>query len=233
MQQTADIYQWTIRQQASHCLIQGEKELQVLAAPLLLLPRPGVFLFEFLKDKGFSASVCRDMVNSLQGQPGKLFESPTHRAVKDRLGLIVFPKETGGRKTEPVQIGPGTGRVDDGPDTYLFDRFAMPRWESLSWPGDENTVWLDQDRLVFPLLLRPWKPGDRMHPLGASGSKKISDLLTEHKVARHRKKHIKVLVSGDKIVWVAGLRSDHEHRLRPDTRTVFACTKASGKPEKS
>jgi tRNA(Ile)-lysidine synthase len=36
-----------------------------------------------------------------------------------------------------------------------------------------HQVWLDADRLQWPLIVRSWRPGDRFQPMGLGGSKKL------------------------------------------------------------
>lgn len=71
---------------------------------------------------------------------------------------------------------------------------------------DPNVVYLDRNKLKFPLGLRPWRAGDRMRPAGLGGSKAVSDLLIDAKVPLPEKALTYVLVSGEEIVWLAGHR---------------------------
>ncbi len=57
---------------------------------------------------------------------------------------------------------------------------------------------LDGGALAFPLVLRPWRPGDR-----AAGGK-VKELLQRLQVPRPWKRHVPVLVSGASVVWVPG-----------------------------
>jgi len=49
------------------------------------------------------------------------------------------------------------------------------------------------------IILRNWKDGDYMSPLGMTGKKKIQDLLTDEKIPAHLKKSAKVLVIDNEI----------------------------------
>jgi tRNA(Ile)-lysidine synthase len=79
---------------------------------------------------------------------------------------------------------------------------------------------LDAARLVFPLELRPWRPGDRMRPIGLNGTKLISDILIDAKVPRHVKERTHVLLSGGEVVWLAGHRVAEGFQARPGMRQV-------------
>lgn len=79
------------------------------------------------------------------------------------------------------------------------------------------TVIMDADVLCQPLTVRPWRPGDRMQPFGMEGTKKVSDVLTDAKVPSHRRDRVWVVLSGEVIVWVVGVRMAEAVRVRPET----------------
>lgn len=56
------------------------------------------------------------------------------------------------------------------------------------------------------LLLRAWRPGDRMQPCGMKGHRKIQDILTDCKVPRAMRARIPVVESLGEIVWLPGFR---------------------------
>ena len=71
---------------------------------------------------------------------------------------------------------------------------------------DVNTAWFDIDKLIFPLSIRNFKPGDRMSLLGMQGHQKIKKLFGDRKIPIDRRHCMPILVSGDEIIWVAGIR---------------------------
>jgi tRNA(Ile)-lysidine synthase len=101
----------------------------------------------------------------------------------------------------------------------------------LNLPPHANGAWVDSDKLEFPLVFRPWKTGDYFYPLGMTkphsdkiGKKKLSDLFTDLKLSNLEKQKCRVLKSGDKIVWVAGLRLDDRFKISPHTRHIAIFT---------
>ena len=77
---------------------------------------------------------------------------------------------------------------------------------------------LDLDALAAPLEVRPWRPGDRMRPLGLGGSRSLQDLFTDRKVPRARSERLPVVVSGGEIAWVPGVATGERFRVGEDTR---------------
>lgn len=68
----------------------------------------------------------------------------------------------------------------------------------------------------FPWTLRPIVDADRYRPVGAPGRKRVSRQLIDAKVARHRRSAAAALLIGDRIAWVAGLRTAEWSRAQAD-----------------
>lgn len=73
---------------------------------------------------------------------------------------------------------------------------------------------LDAARISFPLVVRPVKTGDRFVPFGMSGSKLISDFLTDNKVSAIDRRRQVVVEDGEgNIVWLVGRRIDQRYAI--------------------
>jgi tRNA(Ile)-lysidine synthase len=86
------------------------------------------------------------------------------------------------------------------------------------FPAGES---LDSSLFSFPLTLRGPKSGDRFHPLGAPGSKKVSDFLSDQKIGRHARGLVPVLCFNDSILALPGLRIDHRYRVSDKTSHII------------
>ena len=86
---------------------------------------------------------------------------------------------------------------------------------------DMNTIYVDADQLVFPLLLRTWKKGDVFQPFGMKGKKKLSKFFKDEKLSLASKEHIWLLESNGQIVWVIGLRADDRFKVTQDTQKIL------------
>lgn len=68
---------------------------------------------------------------------------------------------------------------------------------------------LDHTRLIFPLEIRVWSPGDRFHPIRLKGrSQKVKDYLTNKKVSRFEKQMTFAIFSQGQICHLIGHESD-------------------------
>lgn len=70
-----------------------------------------------------------------------------------------------------------------------------------------NEALLDYDLIKQPLYVRRRLEGDVFSPLGVDGTLKLKKFLIDGKIARYKRDKIPLVVSGDDIVWVGGLRS--------------------------
>ncbi len=119
----------------------------------------------------------------------------------DKLFLVAADAAVNEAAPEPV-ILPVPGKAIFG--EYEIEAVEAPPWGLESSGLLQVTV--DGDRLLPPLQVRSWSPGDRFTPLGLQGSKSIQDLFTDEKVPHGEREGIPIVVSGEAIVWVCGLR---------------------------
>jgi tRNA(Ile)-lysidine synthase len=87
----------------------------------------------------------------------------------------------------------------------------------------------DMSRLSSPLILRPWRAGDRIHPRGMGGkSKKLQDLFTDLKLTREERTRIPLLAAPEGILWVVGHREDERFVMRKSTsRCLVAAVRST------
>ncbi|MBN1530897.1 MAG: tRNA lysidine(34) synthetase TilS [Thermoleophilaceae bacterium] len=117
------------------------------------------------------------------------------RAVAE-YGTVRFVQDGGEpRAPDPVELlVPGTVHFGEWEVEAAFDA-----------PG-EVTV---SAAAVGPrLLVRAWREGDQMRPLGLGGTKSLQDLFTDRKIPRALRGGLPVLEVGGAIVWVAGVAVD-------------------------
>lgn len=86
----------------------------------------------------------------------------------------------------------------------------------------ELRVYLDADTLGDTLTVRAWRPGDRFRPLGMAQSKKLQDVFSDAKTPRALRHRLPIVCSGERIVWVAGVRIADEFKLTLATRHALA-----------
>ncbi|MBI4202646.1 MAG: tRNA lysidine(34) synthetase TilS [Chloroflexi bacterium] len=86
---------------------------------------------------------------------------------------------------------------------------------------DPYHAYLDADAAGERLWLRTRQPGDRFHPLGLPGAKKLKEFLIDAHIPHHERDGVPLLVGQQGIVWVAGWRIAHWARVTEETRRVL------------
>jgi tRNA(Ile)-lysidine synthase len=84
-------------------------------------------------------------------------------------------------------------------------------------PGDRVTV-------------RNRRPGDRLRPLGSSGSRRLKEVLVDRRVPRARRERIPLVCVGERIAWVPGVTIEHGFRIRTEA-AAWVATLTSMRPE--
>ena len=91
-------------------------------------------------------------------------------------------------------------------------------------PGADQVV-VDARELGSRLIVRQRRPGDRLHPLGAPGRKKVQDVFVDRKVPRDDRDRVPIVTDEmGRIVWVAGQVLAEPFRVTPLTTTVVILT---------
>ena len=211
-----DIYRSAVEQQRSVVVQPDGDGFSIGIEALRQLTPVATWLFEFLRPYGFSSSVVKEIVESLDAQSGKQFFSPTHRLVKDRSRLLVTPLAS---KSDEVYVINNVGDCQSLP-VGLVMQCSPNTGRSIRLKPDE--AWFDSDCVAFPLTLRHWRAGDRFVPFGMRGSRLVSDLLSDLKLSLPDKEHIWLLCDASgTIMWVVGLRSSAVAPVSQVTKNIL------------
>lgn len=90
--------------------------------------------------------------------------------------------------------------------------------------GQRMDEHIDFDAIHPPLVVRKRRPGDRFFPLGAPGSKSLSDFLIDSKVDPKEREKVAVLCDQLGPIWVIGHRIDDRVKLTALTRRALHLT---------
>ncbi len=101
-------------------------------------------------------------------------------------------------------------------ERIFFKKIRVPS-ESPLLLKDKNPVRVDFDKLFWPLMIRNLRPGDRFQPLGMKGSKKVSRFFIDRKIPETLRSRIPLVLSGGKIVWIAGMEIGQAFCLDPQS----------------
>ena len=155
-------------------------------------------LFTILKPYGFNGVQVRRIVENMDIATGKQYHSKSHSLLIDRGMLRITENDT-------AQLS------------------ALPSLTSATLDlTDRHSAYLDADKVKQPLTLRTVKTGDRFVPFGMTGSKLISDYLTDIKMPLTEKQQQKVVTDADgNIVWLVDLRTDNRYAITNKTKKIL------------
>lgn len=109
-------------------------------------------------------------------------------------------------------------RLEIGCEIMEVSEADIPR---LRRSAREMEEFVDLDAIHPPLVVRTRRPGDRFFPLGAPGSKKLSDFLIDAKVEPLARQRVAVLCDHLGPIWVIGHRIDERVKLTALSRRVL------------
>jgi tRNA(Ile)-lysidine synthase len=177
----------------------------------------------WLPEAHYSSALAEEIEHLTHAQTGKRVEVGKGVVLRDRTALIFSTDLVNDLQAEPdeqeVRIGDTLTTLEG---TLRTEVLAVPP-ESLD-PGTHLVCYADADHIAEPLTLRPWRPGDRFHPLGFPHEKKISDYLTNVKVPPDQRSHTLVLCAADQIVWLVGHRMSEDVKVGPETKRIAKLT---------
>jgi tRNA(Ile)-lysidine synthase len=128
-------------------------------------------------------------------------------------GHVRFARGGAAEPAEAMLTVPGRCRFGEWEvRAQLADRALEPS-------GAEEAV-LDPGSLEGTLVVRPWRDGDRIRPIGLGGSKSLQDLFTDRRIPRSLRRTLPVVTSGGRVAWIAGVAVSEE----------FAAPSGAGRP---
>ncbi len=212
------VYRDAIARQEQELLINRGSYIYISIAQLNELPSPQAFLFELLTSRGFVSTQIEETLSLCRGISGKQILSATHRVVKDREHLIITARADKDDQDTLAVIDTlqESGAVLNGRLTYrCVDNVDYRISRKAEYAG------FDADKLAFPLHIRRWRTGDRFHPFGMCGSRKLSDYFSDKKYSLVDKEQALLLCSGDTILWILGERAADGFRITAETKRII------------
>jgi len=176
------------------------------------LPNYRSYLYQWLKEFGFLA--WNDIYDLVDGQSGKQVFSVEFRLLKNRETLVLSPvSETS--EEEEFEINENDREVNFPLKLRLCNVSHITI-------DSNKSIFVDAEKIQFPLILRKWKEGDSFLPFGMNGkSKKISKLFKDEKLSLIEKENTWLLCSNDQIVWVVGIRQDERFKIENSSNKIL------------
>lgn len=198
------VYQQVVRQE--------EDQMYFNLSQLKRLPNYKSYLYQWLHEFGFSA--WDDVYDLADSQSGKQIFSREFRLLKDRDFLILSPIILEFDQQEYFI-------EKDAQDVKIPLNLSFCKVDDIS-VSSNTAIFVDEDALEFPLVLRKWKEGDNFQPLGMDGkTKKLSKFFKDEKFSLFDKQNCWILCSGEFIVWIVGHRQDERFKVNSATKQIL------------
>ena len=172
---------------------------------------PKAYLYEVFKNYGFTQ--WQDIVALLDAETGKQVFSKTHRLIKNRMHLLLC--EITDNENDVYYISNTDKEIKMPLGTLYFNTV-----EGVS-NKETAIIYIDKEKITYPLQLRKWQDGDVFFPLGMAGKKKLSKYFKDEKMSLIDKENTWLLCSENNIVWVINKRADNRFKVEKNTKTIL------------
>ncbi len=201
----------------------SDNQLFIDRNKLQTYPSVSTVLFELIREFGFNASQIVQILKEDEYKTGTVFHSITHKLLIDRDQYIVVEKRVGEGDINSFSISKDDSFIKNRQIEFTIE---FSKTQNLPFPSSPNSVLLDADKLVFPLVLRKWQEADRFQPLGMHGqSQLLSDFFRLKKLTLFEKEKVWILETADKhICWVVGFRIDERFKILESSKSFANIT---------
>src|SRR3984893_8780568 len=160
------------------------------------------------------------------GENGKRLQLPGGLEVRREHDAVVFlagSRLTKSKNGEPLQFERAIDLDSVKAAVSVPEISCVFRFRVIDWPakrGDtiERGFVLDRDALQSPLVLRNWRPGDKLQPCGHRSAHKLKRLLSKKRVSGWEREGWPVLTNGGALVWARGFPVAAEFAATEKTR---------------
>ena len=217
------IYLDTIEQHRKGLIEKRGKDIFIPILKLKKVQPLATILYELLKPFGFKSTQTSELLKLIDSETGSILKNEEYKIIKNRNFLIITPNQTSDSTFIAVESFEFTQSVET--DLFSIKMKIIEFNETKDWEKISNAaadeVYLDLNKLEFPLILRPWQQGDYFYPLGMNKKKKkVSRFLIDSKVPLHKKEEIWILLSKNKLVWILGFRLDERFKVSKNSKKL-------------
>jgi len=190
----------------------NENEIHFDISKIEDLNNPKAYLYELLKNYGFTE--WNDVYDLLDAQSGKQVFSSTHRLIKDR-DCLILSKISIKENLNIFTVFENDISIEIPLGTLHFE--TTKQLNKLN----ESTIFVDKDKLNFPLTVRKWQEGDYFYPFGMEGKKKLSKFFKDEKLSLIDKENVRLLCSEEDIIWIINRRLDSRFKVIESTEQII------------
>ncbi len=183
----------------------------------IILAQETIFLEYIFQEYGIYRSNVHSFKSTICAGTGSKFLSTKFQFTVDRNHILISViKDI--EHINAVQVNSFPNTISIGDNLLEFDISSV----TLSF-NDNSIQQFDSDLIEFPITIRPWHHGDRIRPLGMTGSKLISDILIDKKTPLINKDGVLVIEDqSTRILAVVNLLISNEYRITEATNKILS-----------
>ncbi len=181
---------------------------------------PEMMVFALLSPLGFNHKQIEDVTNHISSNDsGQIWCSENYEICLGYNEIEIFEGRDSSRNINLKVPEEGIYVIDDKRKLVV---------KQAEWTGKEaipkspEKIYVDSEKVSFPLTLRNPRQGDRFIPFGMKGSKLVSDFLTDRHFSALKRQSQLLLTDDNGIVWVAGLRIDDRVKITSETKRILS-----------
>ncbi len=202
------------------CKKTAEAELLIDIQKLSAIETPKTILYEILYPYGFSVSTIKDVYQSIKAESGRVFHSKKYTLLRDRKKFELRLKT---QSEQEVILLKSVDCEELGKLPFSLE--VLSKSQVSYNKGNSKTVFVDLEKLKFPLIYRSVKNGDKFRPLGMRGKKLLSKYFIDNKFSYFQKQEARVLCdSNDDIIYLIGSRLSDDYKITETTSKVLKIT---------
>ncbi|MFI5195631.1 MAG: tRNA lysidine(34) synthetase TilS [Chitinophagales bacterium] len=214
--ETEILYRKAIEHERKQLLQQRGQDYYIPVLKLRHHEPLATIIYELLVPFGFTSAQVPNVLDLLQAESGHYILSATHRVIRNRSFLVVTTLPATTADLIIIESAPCT--IDTGKYSFSFSIQDKPK----VIPSNKDEAIIDLKEIEFPLMLRKWRTGDYLYPLGMKmKKKKVSRLLVDEKIPLHGKEDIRILACNNRVAWVSGIRLDERFKVKDSTEKVL------------
>jgi tRNA(Ile)-lysidine synthase len=157
----------------------------------------------------------------LDGRPSAAIDLPGGwRAMRIYAKLAVERRPAAAAAGYAIELA-RRGSTAIAPAGFTFEsRMVAP--DAAPLPSNLYGALFDADRLAGPLVARSVMAGDRIAPLGMSGTRKVKDVFIDCKLPLARRRSYPLVTVAGEVVWIPGMVRSRHALLCSKTRKVLS-----------
>ncbi|WP_072990184.1 tRNA lysidine(34) synthetase TilS [Clostridium cavendishii] len=170
-----------------------------------------------------------DIISFQKGSTGKSINLPNDVKAINSYGDIKLEKNKPNRLkfedksitmkindiiSETLDFGLGNAKY-----SICFEKIKFEK--HINFKDNELIKYFDYDKIKNVIIIRKRLDGDKIVPIGMTGTKKIKDIFINLKIPKDKRDEIPIVTFDNKIAWIVGIKVSDEFKINKDTKNLL------------